>query len=225
MSQQTETAYEFRADVPLEPVPAGTNLLVSGAVSQRTRGFLMRLLDGRSDEGMVFISTDRTGQEVVEAYEAWVGGYDPDRMAVVDCNEDSTVSERFNVCDVANPSDLTGMGMRFSSLYEALRGEGVERVRTGMSSLSPLLMYAKDFRIIYRFLHTITGRISTAGGLGVFALDPDTVDTTTFSSLSQPFDCEVALRRTDDADTYELKATGLADQPEGWHEFTLSRDG
>jgi hypothetical protein len=119
---------------------------------------------------------------------------------------------------VSAPGDLTGIGIAFSSLYEQLYDGGVERVRTGLYTLAPLLMFVDEVQPLYRFLHTVTGRIRSAGGLGVAAMDPQTEDETTVRTLLQPFDGEIQLR---EADGHEMRIRGLDDQPDGWQPIDL----
>jgi hypothetical protein len=218
MSQKSRNTYEFDS-LPLEPVDAGTNLLVTGPSLGGTRKLVMRLLACHSEEGLLLLTTDLSGDDAIANYEDSGCPYVTSRMAVIDCTQESHEDERRNIHAVSTPSDLTGMGIAFSSLYEKLYGAGVERVRTGLYTLSPLIMFAEEIQPLYRFLHTLTGRIRTAGGLGISALDPGTQDETTFRTLSQPFDGRIEFRERDG--TSELRCRGLADQPDGWQPVDL----
>lgn len=218
MSQTRQPAYTFPESIPLEPVPAGTSLLVTGPSLGGTREFVMRLLACEEGEGLILVTTDRASPEVIESFEGGGCAYDTARMAVVDCTADSRAHAEHNVHAVSGPSDLTGIGIAFSSLYEELYAGGVERVRTGLYTLAPLLMFVDEVQPLYRFLHTVTGRIRSAGGLGVAAIDPETQDETTIRTLSQPFDGEIRLRETD---AHEVRIRGLDGQPEGWQPIDL----
>ncbi|MFC7132508.1 MULTISPECIES: DUF7504 family protein [Salinibaculum] len=218
MSQVDGTTYEFEG-LPLEPVDAGTNLLVTGPPLGGTRRLVMQLLHCGPSEGLLLVTTETGGGDVIDAYERDATRYVDSRMAVVDCTEPGQDDEARNVHAVAAPSDLTGIGIAYSSLYERLYGLGIERVRTGLVSLAPLLMYAEEVQPLYRFLHTVTGRIRTADGLGVSALDPESQDERTFRTLTQPFDGRVELRERDG--THELRCRGLPDQPDGWQPLDL----
>ncbi len=219
MTQTQKAHYEFD-NLPLEPVDTGTSLLVTGPALGGTRRLMMQLLACQPNEGLLLLSTDLQGEEAIEQFEAGGCSYTTSRMAVIDCTENSADDDDRNVHAVSSPRDLTGMGIVFSSLYEDLYGAGIERVRTGMYTLGPLLMYAEEVQPLYRFLHTVTGRIRTADGLGVAALDPEAHDETTFRTLSQPFDAQVELRERDDGQR-QLRARGLADQPDGWLDVDL----
>lgn len=220
MSQTQKPTYEFGDSVPLEPVSGGTNLLVTGASLAGTRDVAMRLLACRDSEGLLLLSTDMRGTDAIEQFEAAGCPYTTARMAVIDCMQDSVDDDTRNIHAVTAPSDLTGIGIVFSGLYEDLYGAGIERVRTGLCTLDPLLMYTEKVQPLYRFLHTMTGRIRTANGLGVSVMDPEAQDETTVRTLSQPFDAEIEVRERDDGQ-HQLRARGLDGQPDGWLDIDL----
>lgn len=218
MSQIEEPPYEFD-DLPLESVPAGTNLLVTGPAMGGLRELMMRLLACEDEEGLLVLALDVDGSETIADFEQGGCRYDPSRMAVVDCTQSGAEDDSRNIYSVSTPSDLTGMGILFSSLYEQLYDAGFERVRTGLYTVSTLFMYTDAVQPLYRFLHTMTGRVRSADGLGVSAVDPETMDEKTFRTLTQPFDGELQLRERDGA--HELRIRGLSDQPEGWQSLEL----
>jgi len=218
MSQRQQPRYEF-AELPVEPVPAGTNLLVTGPAMGGLRELLMRLLACESEEGLLVLALDVDGTETIDDYEHTGVLYDTSRMAVIDCTQGGREDDGRNIYSVSTPSDLTGMGIQFSSLYEQLYHAGFERVRTGLYTISTLFMYSDEVQPLYRFLHTLTGRVRTADGLGISAVDPETMADQTYHTLSQPFDGELQLR--DQEGEHELRIRGLDDQPEGWQPFEL----
>lgn len=220
MSQTQQPAYEFDDSLPLEPIPAGTNLLVAGSALGGSRDLAMRLLGCSGSEGLLLLSMDLRGNDAIESFEASGCRYDTTRMAVVDCMQDSTDDDARNIHAVTAPSDLTGIGIAFSSLYEGLYSAGIERVRTGLCTLDPLLMYTEKVQPLYRFLHTVTGRIRTANGLGVSVIDPEAQEETTVRTLSQPFDAKVELREREGGQQ-QLRVRGLDDQPDGWQDVDL----
>jgi len=219
MRTTQQSQYEFHEALPVEPVDPGTNLLVTGPSLGGLRDLVARLLACRESEGLLLLSADTDAPDIISTYEAAGCVYETARMAVVDCTREGIEDDARNVYTVSDPGDLTGIGIVFSSLYEQLYDAGIERVRTGLFTLSTLLMYATDIQPLYRFLHTLTGRIRKADGLGVSAIDPETQEETTLSALSQPFDGEVQLREADG--THQLRVRGLPDQPDEWQPFDL----
>ncbi|ACV47545.1 MULTISPECIES: DUF7504 family protein [Halomicrobium] len=215
---QVKARYGFEG-VPLEPVPAGTNLLVTGPSLGGLRQLSLSLLSGPADEGVLLVTADVSASEVVADFEAVGGDADPGKMCLVDCTHESDGTESDRVHGVATPADLTGIGMSLSALYEQLYDDGLQRVRVGVYTLGPLLVYADDVRPVYRFLHTVAGRVRAADGLGVCAVDPAAHDERTIRSVAQAFDGRVELREGDAG--HQLRVRGLSGQPGGWLDVTL----
>jgi hypothetical protein len=212
--------YEF-GDLPIDPVAPGTNLLVSGPALGGTREVALQMLaagESRSD-GLLLIATEDTGEVIFEDYVARGGAFDRGRMAAIDCSEGQSSSDDANVETVTSPGDLTGIGIAYSSLYEGLYAEGIERVRTGMFSVSTLLMYADEIQPVYRFLHTFTGRVQSADGVGICVVDPTPHDEQTIGSIMQSFDGQIEVRH--EAGQHGLRVRGLPDQSEEWRPISL----
>ncbi len=219
MSQDTQRRYQFEG-LPIEPIQPGTNLLVAGSPFAGTDAVALRMLAAGelADEGLVLVAADDTAASILEDYAGVGGTFDRARMAVIECGSPGSESDDGNIKAVRSPGDLTGIGIEFSSLYEGLYTEGVERVRIGLFSISTLLMYAEELQPVYRFLHTITGRIRSADGLATCVVDPSAQDERTISSVTQAFDGRVDVRRRDDG-VHQLRVQGLSDQPEGWQDL------
>lgn len=208
--------YRF-AQLPIEPVESGTNILVTGPSLGGLRDLLMALLVGADDEGTMLVAADVSATEALEDLERAGGDVDPARVSVIDCAYDDDQALGDHVRGVASPADLTGIGMEFSSLYERLYADGYDQVRTGIYTLAPLLLYVDDVRAVFRLLHTVTGRIRSVDGLGVCAIDPGAQDERALKSIGQAFDGRIDLRS--DESGCELRVRGLAGQPDGWQVF------
>jgi len=214
MSQNGRAEYALD-DLPMDPVRPGTTLLVAGPALSGTADLALRMLAAgeRRGDGALFLAADESGRELIAAYEGVGGTFARDRMAVIECGS-AVESDDENVRSVRSPGDLTGIGIEYSSLYEGLFDEGIRRARTGLFSISTLLLYADDVQPVYRFLHTLTGRVRTADGFGVCVVDPSTVDDQTISSIAQTFDGRVDLREGDDG--REIRVRGLPDRSADW---------
>jgi hypothetical protein len=210
MTPALTTRYEFER-LPLEPIPAGTNILLSGPSINGTRQLLLELLaDNDGNDGVMLVSTDDSAEATAKAFEDAGGVFDTSRTCVLDCTKDGTSGDG-PIREVSSPADLTGIGMEFSSLYESLLGREHPRARIGLDSVSTLLMFAEDFRAVFRFLHTLTSRIRTGEGLGVATIDPEATDQKALGTISQAFDARFDVREGG-----EFRVRGLDDQPDGW---------
>lgn len=95
---------------------------------------------------------------------------------------------------VSSPGDLTGLGIKLSQCLSAWDDHDDETT-VRFDSLTTLLQFA-DLKRSFRFIHVLTGRISSAGAVGYFHLDPGAHDEQTLATLRGLFD--VVLERQDD---------------------------
>ena len=211
MAQRHDRSYEFAA-LPLNPISAGTNLLLTGPALGGMRGLLFQLLLG--EDGVVIIAADSGARQVLSEFERLGGAVDTDRVRVVDCTQKGDADLGEYVSSVGTPGDLTGIGIEYSNQYEQVYARGYDTVRTGIYTLTPLLVYSEDVRPVFRFVNTVTSRIRTADGLGVCALDPAAHEDQVLGSIAQSFDARIHVREADDG--IEIRVQGLADQPSDW---------
>ncbi|WP_232701364.1 RAD55 family ATPase [Halobacterium wangiae] len=195
----------------------GTNLLLSGPAMSGKRALLLELLArGDADgEGSVLVTSRDPADEVLAEYEDALGG-DPGFLRLVDCvsTQSGSATDGDRVRYVSSPGDLTGMGIEFSEVASIASQQGVDRLRVGFDSLSPLLMYV-DIERLFRFLHVFTSQIQTQGWLGIFSVDPESHDDQTMNTISQLFDGVVDLRITDGGER-EVRVRGITDTPTDW---------
>ena len=199
--------------LPLEGIRPGTTVLLTGSPHDGTREFGLRMLAGNVGEGAILITTNQRASRIADDCERVGIDVDGDRTAILDCVGDDDPDVPARVLPVSGPSDLTGIGMRFSDVCIDFRGDNVERVRTGLFSLSTLLSFG-DLQTVSRFVHTLVGRIDSVDGLGVFLLDPASHDERAVRTLTQFCAGRIEIRESDDIT--EFRARGLPEQPDGW---------
>ena len=206
-----DTRYEF-PDLPLSSVDPGTNLLLTGPTLDGARELLLRLLLG--EDGVVIITADTSARKVLSAFEGIGGRVDRERVRVVSCGQERDDEAGEFAASVGSPGDLTGIGIEYSGQYEQVYARGYDTVRTGIYTLTPLVVYSEDVRPVFRFVNTVTSRIRTADGLGVCAIDPSAHDERVVTSVAQPFDARIDVREA--GGDIELRVQGLPDQPSEW---------
>ncbi|MFQ3320729.1 MAG: hypothetical protein ACI8UR_002343 [Natronomonas sp.] len=215
----SEEAYEFET-LPLSGIDPGTSLLMTGAPHSGARELALRMSTGSPEEGSIIVATNRGAPSVISDLDGIGIESDPERLAIVDCTgSGSTDATKARVTTVGDPSDLTGIGIRFSDAYQRFADMGVERVRTGVVSLSTLLTF-KELRPVARFTHTLRGRIASVDGLGIFLIDPAQHDERAISTISQFLDGRIEVRDTGAGP--EFRCRGLGDQPHDWVPFETS---
>lgn len=224
MSHASQEGYRFSDGVPIDPIEPGTSVLVAGPAMSPAEDLALRLVtDGyQTGDGSLYISTNMSSERLLADCQRIYPEFDFTSAAVVDCSGQDVIQSEYEsqIKFISTQSDLTGIGMKFSALYEALYLNSNGPVRTGLVSLSSLSMFV-DLRKLFRFLQTLSGRIESAGGLGVFAIDPTTHDTKTINTLSQVTDGRIQVRESEDGAS-ELRVRGLPRQPNDWQSFSLS---
>ncbi|MFB6204919.1 MAG: RAD55 family ATPase [Haloglomus sp.] len=223
-SDDESDPYRFDG-LPLAPIPAGRNILVCGPPHVGTRRLVLQMVTGSlaSDEAAVLVTTDADSDDILE--DCRERGANPwgDAIGVVDCvgggEKDGTTAAR--VTSVSGPDDLTGIGMRYSGLCADFDAAGIHRIRMGVVSVSTLLSFG-DVRRTSRFIHTLTGRNASIGGLGAFLLDPETQDERTVRTIAHFCDGRIQVRAVeDDRDApAELRVQGVPG-PTDWTPFDM----
>jgi hypothetical protein len=212
------TRYEFSSDLPLRPVAAGTTLVVRGPPEAAPDDLAMRLLAPvpRTQGGAVVVDTDDAPRRTAERWTTTTEA-PASRLGVVGCDagHDGGAETLGAVACVSQPSDLTGLGIQYSKLARSFSGGPRGRLRVGLDSVSTLVLFCDDVQPVYRFLHTLTGRIRSAGQLGVFVFSPSMHDDRVSNIITQPFDAAIDVQLTDDG-VREMKMAGLPDQPSTW---------
>ncbi len=190
--------YELPETVGDSPLRPGTNLLVTGSPMSGKRSVGLDVLAAGTDRGegaIVVTTTDGAGQ-VLSRYGDRTALSEETPIGVVDCVSrqqgiDPVADDR--VSYAASPVDMTTIGIELSSYLESFsRERGLVRNRVLVHSLSTLLMYA-ELQTVFRFVHVLTGRLQSAGALGLCAIDSTAHDDRTMNTLKQLFDGVVAV--------------------------------
>jgi KaiC/GvpD/RAD55 family RecA-like ATPase len=213
----TDAAYAVQ-NLPLDGVRPGTTVLVAGPTHGGARSAALRMLAGGAGEGAILVTTNQRAARFVEDCRRAGIAVGEDRAAIIDCVGDEETGVPARLLPVSGPSDLTGIGMRFSDVYMEFKKEGIARVRTGLFSLSTLLTLG-DLQTVSRFVHTLVGRIDGVGGMGVLLVDPSNHDEQAVNTVAQFCSGRVDVRETDAGP--ELRVGGLPDHDREWRSFDL----
>jgi hypothetical protein len=157
----------------------------------------LRLLTQSPPErtNVLAVSYVETPGEFVGRWEEAAGG-SPARGGFVTVGEaEGTIDDpAWAVRAVENPADLTGVGIELSELLSgiATAAEDDEDIAFCFNSITSLLQYA-DVQRAFRFLHVVTGRVKTVGGVGHYHLDPEAHDNQTMATLKGLFDAVVEV--------------------------------
>jgi KaiC/GvpD/RAD55 family RecA-like ATPase len=221
---ETESkSYRIGDAIPVpgfDTVPSGTNVLVSGPPMLGKQRLALELLAvGSQTEHAITVTPDTNGTRLRQAYRS-VRNANAGRFHVIDCTGATgkgSMNDTRSMKYVSSPGDLTGIGMGIVKCTRDIDSEVERGLRLSVLSVSTLVQYANSQRV-FNFLHTITGRVSAAGYLGVTTLDPTTHDAQDVNTFTSLFDAVVELREADDG-SREIRVVGWPEAPRTWHEF------
>ncbi|WP_336328063.1 DUF7504 family protein [Halovenus sp. HT40] len=196
MSERAGTAEEDRPDLS-ELSGVSNVLLLAPSLGGQGNDVCLDLLTqtAPSETNMLAISYTDTPQEWVEN---WLdhAGVSPVRGGIVSIGQAETEIDdpSWAVKTVENPSDLTGIGIELSELLSgmATAADDDEYIAVCFDGITSLLQYA-DLQRAFRFLHVVTGRVKTVGGIGHFHLDPEAHDPQTLATLKGLFDAVIEV--------------------------------
>lgn len=217
------TMYDLDAILPpdlIDEVSPGTNILISGPSMSGKRELMLRLVahGATLDEGSVVVTTNDPVGDILDEYRS-IHEPGDEYLRMIDCvgSQGSGDSDADFVRTVSSPGDLTGIGIEFSEVAKEAGTTGVDRLRIGFDSITPLLMYV-DIQRLFRFLHVFTSQIQSNDWFGVFTVDPTSHDEQAVNTISQLFDGVVDVRLPDDGGR-EVRVRGITSRPTGWVEL------
>lgn len=165
------------------------NLLLLGPTVENDGDAVPRLLETPSGTpALLAVSLLRPPADVLSA---WETGWrtPPSEIAAVGCKNtagghvDETPETDFRSTSVADPGDLTGLGIRVS---ECLKAWEHRPTVVTFDSVTTMLQYA-DTRRVFQFLHVLTRQLASADAMSVFYMDPEAHDEQTVSTIRSLF--------------------------------------
>lgn len=190
--------YNLGEPFPEAKLNPGTNLLVAGPPMTGKRRLAFDVLAHGDGDGVIIVTTKRTGEQVLSDYESRPSSRDSP-IGVVDCvsKQQGMHPQRIEGVEFASsPVDMTGIGIKLSEFLQRFYDSGVRSNRIIFDSLSTLLMYS-NLQTVFRFLHVFTGRVQGAEAFGLFVIDSSAHDSRTMSTLRQLFNGEIEVREAD----------------------------
>ncbi len=207
-------------------ISPGSNILIlapSMSSGEQLGYAIMRPQDGeyalvlttvmRSVDLMDFFSSEQFNRDVIGVIDSVTKLSTPD------------VSDTTQIKYVSSPSDLTGIGIKFSSLVESIfNGEFPPSdqalfpppIRFYIDSLTTLLMYRK-LEVLYQFLHVMTSKLKKMEAIGVYILNNESFDERTLSLMKQLMNVVIEVKSEQDGDF--LRIRGVPGAPQEWVRF------
>jgi hypothetical protein len=139
----------------------------------------------------VCVTFDDTPAEQLEHWEDHVGQL-PRATSVVVTSQGTgnpeSLPESVTVKHVPDASDIPRLGITISDRLSA----DAENVVCCFDNLTALLQYA-DLQRVYRFVHTLNGRLASVDAVSHYHMDPSAHDRQTISTLRPQFDAVIEV--------------------------------
>lgn len=209
---------------------AGTNILILAPPMSYADQLAYALIKPLQGEFSIVLSTNERASEVVDYFK--VAGADKRFVGVIDAITKSStpsIADTTRLMFVSSPTDLTGIGIKFSNMIETIfEGDFSEGeaglfpppVRFCVNSISTLLMYRR-LEVLYQFLHVLTAKLKKIEGVGIYLLNSESFDEKTLSLIKQLMNCVIEVKMEQNI-TY-LRVMGIRGVSGEWLKFTVTK--
>lgn len=209
---------------------AGTNILILAPPMSYADQLAYALIKPLQGEFSIVLSTNERASEVVDYFK--VAGADKRFVGVIDAITKSStpsIADTTRLMFVSSPTDLTGIGIKFSNMIETIfEGDFSEGeaglfpppVRFCVNSISTLLMYRR-LEVFYQFLHVLTAKLKKIEGVGIYLLNSESFDEKTLSLIKQLMNCVIEVKMEQNI-TY-LRVMGIRGVSGDWLKFTVTK--
>jgi KaiC/GvpD/RAD55 family RecA-like ATPase len=207
---------------------AGTNILILAPPMSYADQLAYALVKPLPGEYSIILSTNERAAEVVDVFK--VAGADKRFIGVIDAITKSStpgIVDTSRLMFVSSPTDLTGIGIKFSNMIETIfegnfsdgeAGLFPPPIRFCVNSISTLLMYRR-LEVLYQFLHVLTAKLKKTEGVGIYILNRESFDEKTLSLIKQLMNCVIEVKIEQNINY--LKIQGLPGVNGDWMKFTV----
>jgi hypothetical protein len=209
---------------------AGTNILILAPPMSYAEQLAYALTKPLPGEYAIVLSTNERAAEVVDAFK--LGGADKRFTGVIDAITKSStpsIADTQRLMFVSSPTDLTGIGIKFSNMIETIfEGDFAEGetglfpppIRFCVNSISTLLMYRR-LEVLYQFLHVLTAKLKKIEGVGIYLLNSESFDDKTLSLIKQLMNCVIEIKVEQNISSMRIQ--GIQGVTGEWMKFTVSK--
>ncbi|HXX55353.1 MAG TPA: hypothetical protein VEI81_04595 [Methanoregula sp.] len=209
---------------------AGSNILILAPPMSSAEQLAYALTRPLEGEYSIILSTNERAAEVIDYFK--LSGSDKRFVGVIDAITKSSspgIADTKRMMFVSSPTDLTGIGIKFSTLVETIfAGEFSEGenglfpppVRFCVNSISTLLMYRR-LEVLYQFLHVLTAKLKKIDGVGVYLLNKESFDDRTLSLVKQLMTAVIEVKVEPEGNY--LRVMGMRGVAPAWLKFTIAK--
>ena len=211
-------------------IEAGTNILMLAPSMSSAEQLAYALIKPVVGEYSIVLSTNERAAEVVDFFKS--AGCDKRFIGVIDAITKSStpsIADTTRLMFVSSPTDLTGIGIKFSNMIESTfegtfadgeTGLFPPPIRFCVNSISTLLMYRK-LEVLYQFLHILTAKEKKIEGFAIYLLNNESFDDKTLSLIKQLMNGVIEVKM-DGTDTY-FRVLGIKGTKSDWQKYTVNK--
>lgn len=209
---------------------AGSNILILAPPMSSAEMLAYALTRPLPGEYSIVLSTNERAAEVIDYFK--LTGADKRFIGIIDAITKSStpgITDTQRMMFVSSPTDLTGIGIKFSNMVETIfEGEFSEGeqglfpppIRFCINSISTLLMYRR-LEVLYQFLHVLTAKLKKTDGLGIYLINKESFDEKTLSLIKQLMTAVIEVKIEEDGNYLRVLGTRGIDM--GWQKFTVTK--
>jgi hypothetical protein len=209
---------------------AGANILILAPPMSYADQLAYALIKPLQGEYSIVLSTNERAAEVVDYFK--VAGADKRFIGVIDAITKSStpsIADTTRLMFVSSPTDLTGIGIKFSNMIETIfEGDFSEGepglfpppIRFCVNSISTLLMYRR-LEVLYQFLHVLTAKLKKIEGVGIYLLNSESFDEKTLSLIKQLMNCVIEVKLENNITFFRVM--GIRGVTGEWLKFTITK--
>ncbi len=205
---------------------SGANVIILAPAMSEAEKIAYNLCRPLPGEYTIVLTTEDQSSELIDNFNKW--GFNIENVGLIDTVtkvSTPTIQDELRVRYVGSPSDLTGIGIKFSKMVESITDGHFSKekparypppLRLCVSTVSTLLMYRK-LEVLYQFLHVFSTKLKKMEGIGVYILNSESFDEKTISLLKNLM--TVAIDIKVENDRYYLKLNGKNIKSLPWTEY------
>jgi hypothetical protein len=209
---------------------AGSNILILAPPMSSAEVLAYALTRPLPGEYAIILSTNERAAEVIDYFK--ITGADKRFIGIIDAITKSStpaIADTQRMMFVSSPTDLTGIGIKFSNMVETIfEGEFSEGetglfpppIRFCINSISTLLMYRR-LEVLYQFLHVLTAKLKKTEGVGLYLINKESFDDKTLSLIKQLMTGVIEIKVEEDGEY--LRILGIRGIGIEWRKFTVTK--
>jgi KaiC/GvpD/RAD55 family RecA-like ATPase len=213
-------------DNAIEGIKGGSNILMIGPPLCGKEYILYHIMHhGAANENAIInVTTRETATHVLEWFKKNNLNLPLDRIGIIDCvtktpSGEVVMNENIKIASISG--GMTGIGLKISQFFDDFFiKKKIQKNQLYINSLSTFLMDS-NAQTVFRFLHVITKRIKSIGGLGIYLIDGGMHNEQEIATLRQLFDGIIEIESEKDKNFLRIRIVGLTSEPTSWFEYEI----